>query len=212
MPPRPPPQGRSISGAREGSSSTGPRPPDAEVVEGSTAAATAADMARREAAAQRGGHSEEPTALRMALRAVRSWLGLSRGGGWMVSLGLFCSAVLWVVCAVGLLDTQGTLVQRTFALLAGALAVLLTPYSGFGFRARAVHAIAPVIPRPIRLVFRDGSTLTLHHRPPHGLPWETGFEPPSSPRGGAPASPWATPVPMRRRSGSDVDAHGGAGR
>ncbi|EOD30303.1 hypothetical protein EMIHUDRAFT_253750, partial [Emiliania huxleyi CCMP1516] len=99
MPPRPPPQGRSISGAREGSSST----------------------------------------------------GLSRGGGWMVSLGLFCSAVLWVVCAVGLLDTQGTLVQRTFALLAGALAVLLTPYSGFGFRARAVHAIAPVIPRPIRL-------------------------------------------------------------
>jgi len=210
MPPRPPPQGRSISGAREGSSSTGPRPPDAEVVEGSTAAATAADMARREAAAQRGGHSEEPTALRMALRAVRSWLGLSRGGGWMVSLGLFCSAVLWVVCAVGLLDTQGTLVQRTFALLAGALAVLLTPYSGFGFRARAVHAIAPVIPRPIRLVFRDGSTLTLHHRPPHGLPWETGFEPPSSPRGGAPASPWATPVSMRRRSGSDVDAHGGA--
>ena len=53
--------------------------------------------------------------VRMALRAVRSWLGLSRGGGWMVSLGLFCSAVLWVVCAVGLLDTQGTLVQRTFA-------------------------------------------------------------------------------------------------
>jgi len=101
--------------------------------------------------------------------ALRARLGLSLGGGWVVTSGMLCIAVLYAACATGLLDARGPVVQRILALCTLALALCLTPHSGIGFRAKAARAIAPVLPRPLRLKFLDGSTLMLHQPPPNGI-------------------------------------------
>jgi hypothetical protein len=100
---------------------------------------------------------------------LRARLGLSRGGGWVVASGLLCLLLLYAACAMGHLDARGPVVQRILAFCTLVLALCLTPHSGIGFRAKAARAIAPVIPRPIRVKFLDGTTLMLHERPPQGI-------------------------------------------
>lgn len=117
------------------------------------------------------GHAVGPPAPAYSGRRarLRARLGLSRGGGWVVTSGMLCLVLLYAACATGQLDARGPVVQRILALCTLVLALCLTPHSGIGFRAKAARAIAPVIPRPIRVKFLDGSTLMLHERPPHGI-------------------------------------------